>query len=296
MLVYPATIDLSSKTLVFVSGRVAAHRRVIGSRWRKLPAGQQTLLVLAHLRCADTDTRLAAGFGVGVATWLGPAARDARDLLVGLIPRVRHRGDLSGRTAGPAVDCRCRMRSSDNARGSSGRRAHRRAPPNQPNQPTNQADREIRRPPRCHTAALSMQAHRTSPFAPEAARRAPAPLPHCTPTPYHASIGLPERLRGRIPLPGEPGTPLGARIVRPRCAREFRKAPADAGRVRHARDRTTGRNGITRHYSTPPETPSSPLLIRGFGVRVPGGAPLRTGPTPVLTWSFVVFEDRFPRP
>lgn len=36
--------------------------------WRKLPARDQALLVLAHPRNGDTYQRLAAGFGVGVAT------------------------------------------------------------------------------------------------------------------------------------------------------------------------------------------------------------------------------------
>src|SRR5215217_3198741 len=41
---------------------------MIGSRWRKLTCTRQALLVLAHLRCGDTYARLAARFGVGVAT------------------------------------------------------------------------------------------------------------------------------------------------------------------------------------------------------------------------------------
>jgi DDE superfamily endonuclease len=68
LLVYPSAIDLSTSTLTFLAERLAAHRSSIGSRWRKLPAGRQALLVLAHLRYGDTYTRLAAGFGVGVAT------------------------------------------------------------------------------------------------------------------------------------------------------------------------------------------------------------------------------------
>src|SRR5437762_85663 len=38
-------------------------------------------------------------------------------------------------------------------------------------------------------------------------------------------------------------------------------------------------NGRFRPHLAPPGRPSVALLIRGFGVRVPGGAP-------VLTWSF----------
>ena len=68
MLSYPAAVDLSSRTLRYAAGLLRRHRRVIGSRWRKLTCARQALLVLAHLRCGDTYTRLAAGFGVGVAT------------------------------------------------------------------------------------------------------------------------------------------------------------------------------------------------------------------------------------
>lgn len=66
MLSYPAAVDLSSRTLRYAAGLLRRHRQVIGSRWRKLGCGRQALLVLAHLRCGDTYTRLAAGFGVGV--------------------------------------------------------------------------------------------------------------------------------------------------------------------------------------------------------------------------------------
>jgi len=68
VLSYPSAIDLSSRTLRFTADLLRRHRRLIGSRWRKLGPSRQALLVLAHLRCGDTYTRLAAGFGVGVAT------------------------------------------------------------------------------------------------------------------------------------------------------------------------------------------------------------------------------------
>ena len=85
MLVYPSAIDLSTSTLTFLTQRLTEHRTAIGSRWRKLPAGRQALLVLAHLRCGDTYARLAAGFGVGVAT-VYRYIREAIDLLAALAP------------------------------------------------------------------------------------------------------------------------------------------------------------------------------------------------------------------
>lgn len=88
MLVYPAGIDLSSATLRRVANLIAAHRRAIGSRWRRLRPGRQALLVLAHLRCGDTYTRLAAGFRIGVAT-VYRYIRETVDLLAALAPTLR---------------------------------------------------------------------------------------------------------------------------------------------------------------------------------------------------------------
>lgn len=68
MLVYSASIDLSSRTLRFLTGQLTARRQEIGTRWRRLPAARQALLALAHLRCGDTYGQLAAGFDIGTAT------------------------------------------------------------------------------------------------------------------------------------------------------------------------------------------------------------------------------------
>ncbi len=87
MLVCPSGIDLSSRTLQHLSGLLAGHRRRIGSRWRRLTCGRQTLLVLAHLRCGDTHARLAAGFRVGITT-VHPYIRQTLDLLAALAPTL----------------------------------------------------------------------------------------------------------------------------------------------------------------------------------------------------------------
>ncbi|MFJ1821238.1 transposase family protein [Streptomyces sp. NPDC088139] len=68
MLVYPSSIDLSSRTLRFLTGQLTARRRALGTRWRRLSAARQALLALAHLRFGDTYAQLAAGFGIGIAT------------------------------------------------------------------------------------------------------------------------------------------------------------------------------------------------------------------------------------
>jgi hypothetical protein len=59
---------LSSRTLNHLADRIRSHRNQRRSRWRRLDAGRQALLALAHLRNGDTYTRLAAGFAVGVST------------------------------------------------------------------------------------------------------------------------------------------------------------------------------------------------------------------------------------
>ena len=85
MLVYPAGIDLSISTLRRVSRLVAAHRRSIGSRWRRLVSGRQALLVLAHLRRGDTYAQLAASLRIGIAT-VYRYIRETVDLLAALAP------------------------------------------------------------------------------------------------------------------------------------------------------------------------------------------------------------------
>lgn len=67
MLVYPSSIDLSTRTLRFLTGQLTARRKEIGTRWRRLPPARQALPALAHLRCGDTYAQLADGFGIGIA-------------------------------------------------------------------------------------------------------------------------------------------------------------------------------------------------------------------------------------
>ncbi|MFE7392845.1 transposase family protein [Streptomyces sp. NPDC057582] len=87
MLVYPSGVDVSSSALRFLSARLRQHRRVIGSRWRRLSAGRQALLALAHLRMGHTYAQLAAGFGVGTTTAYRYTT-EAVELLAGLAPTL----------------------------------------------------------------------------------------------------------------------------------------------------------------------------------------------------------------
>ncbi|MDQ0798162.1 hypothetical protein QFZ58_006650 [Streptomyces sp. B1I3] len=87
VLVYPSSIDLSGRTLRFLTGRLAARRQDIGTRWRRLPAARQALLALAHLRCGDTYAQLASGFGIGIAT-VYRYIREAVEALAVLAPSL----------------------------------------------------------------------------------------------------------------------------------------------------------------------------------------------------------------
>ncbi|MFE5301614.1 transposase family protein [Streptomyces sp. NPDC056632] len=87
MLVHPSSIDLSTRTLRFLTGQLTARRGEIGTRWRRLPAARQALLALAHLRCGDTYAQLAAGFGTGIATAFR-CIREAVDILATVAPSL----------------------------------------------------------------------------------------------------------------------------------------------------------------------------------------------------------------
>jgi hypothetical protein len=94
---------LSTSALSFLSERLSARRRAIGSRWRKLPAHRQALLVLAHLRCGDTYGRLAAGFDVGVAT-VCRYVHEALELLATLAPTLAEAAQVAAAKAYVILD------------------------------------------------------------------------------------------------------------------------------------------------------------------------------------------------
>jgi len=87
VLVYPSSIDLSSRTLRYLSAQLHARRWEVGTRWRRLPTGRQALLALAHLRCGDIYAQLAAGFRIGIATAYR-YIREVIDVLAALAPTL----------------------------------------------------------------------------------------------------------------------------------------------------------------------------------------------------------------
>ncbi len=87
MLVYPSGLDLSSSHLRFLAARLRERRRAIDSRWRRLNAGRQALLALAHLRHGHPYAQLAAGFGIGTTTAYRYIT-EAVDVLAALAPSL----------------------------------------------------------------------------------------------------------------------------------------------------------------------------------------------------------------
>ncbi|MEE4545981.1 transposase family protein [Streptomyces sp. V4-01] len=103
MIVYRSAIDLSSSALRYLSRQLAARRLRLGTRWRRLPTGRQALLALAHLRCGDTYTRLAAAFNVGVAT-AHRYVTEAVDVLAATAPTLEQAVATASRKAFTILD------------------------------------------------------------------------------------------------------------------------------------------------------------------------------------------------
>jgi hypothetical protein len=80
-------MSVSSRALNLLAESLRRHRNEIGSRWRKLSAGRQALLTLAHLRKSETYSDLACGFGVGTST-VYRYLHEAIDLLAAMAPTL----------------------------------------------------------------------------------------------------------------------------------------------------------------------------------------------------------------
>lgn len=77
MLVHPSAIDLSSRTLRYLSRQLSVRRGEVGMRWRRLSTGRQALLAPAHVPCGDTYTHWPPGSASGPPP---PTATYARPL------------------------------------------------------------------------------------------------------------------------------------------------------------------------------------------------------------------------
>jgi DDE superfamily endonuclease/Helix-turn-helix of DDE superfamily endonuclease len=94
---------MSKHGLITVSDSLRHRRAVVGTRWRRLSAGRQALLVMAHLRKGETYADLAAGFAIGTTT-VFCYIREALDVLAALAPTLRDAVTVAGRKAFVIVD------------------------------------------------------------------------------------------------------------------------------------------------------------------------------------------------
>jgi hypothetical protein len=80
---------VSNHAIITVSDALRHRRTVLGTRWRRLSAGQQALLVVAYLRKGETYADLATGFGIGTTT-VFRYLREALEVLAALAPSLQH--------------------------------------------------------------------------------------------------------------------------------------------------------------------------------------------------------------
>lgn len=85
--VYQIALPLSAKTITFVADLLRGHLKMIGSRWRKLPAAKIAVIVLAVLRHDQRLADMAGGNDVSPATvrrWVS----EVIELLAARAPRL----------------------------------------------------------------------------------------------------------------------------------------------------------------------------------------------------------------
>lgn len=87
MLSYPSAMSVSTRALITLSDLIRHRRTELGTRWRRLDAGGQARLTLAHLRKNETYADLAVGFGIGTTTVYRYLC-EALDLLAAFAPTL----------------------------------------------------------------------------------------------------------------------------------------------------------------------------------------------------------------
>lgn len=103
MLTYVASIPLSTRSLTHLSELIRARRAALGGRWRRLPAHEQALMTLAHLRNGDSLARLAVGFAVSIST-VWRYLREAIDLLAAAAPDLAQTARRAAELAYAIID------------------------------------------------------------------------------------------------------------------------------------------------------------------------------------------------
>jgi hypothetical protein len=103
VLSYPSGVTVSSRALNLLADALRAHRSQRRTRWRKLSAGCQALLVLAHLRKGETYSDLACGFQIGTSTAYR-YIREALALLAAMAPTLEQAIEVASRKAFVILD------------------------------------------------------------------------------------------------------------------------------------------------------------------------------------------------
>ena len=103
MLSYPSGMNVSSRVLTTLADTLRQHRNERATRWRKLTAGPQALLVVAYLRKGETYSELACGFHIGTST-VYRYLREAIGLLAAMAPTLEQAIAVAGWTAFVILD------------------------------------------------------------------------------------------------------------------------------------------------------------------------------------------------
>ncbi len=103
MLSYPSGMTVSSRALGVLSDALRAYRHQRATRWRKLTAGRQALLVVAYLRKGETYADLACGFEVGTST-VYRSIREAFAVLAAMAPSLELAIEVAAREAFVILD------------------------------------------------------------------------------------------------------------------------------------------------------------------------------------------------
>lgn len=103
MLSYPSGMSVSSRALTTLAEVLRRHRNQRATRWRKLSAGRQALLVMAYLRKGETYAELACGFKIGTST-VYRYVREALALLATMAPTLDQAIEVARRKAFVILD------------------------------------------------------------------------------------------------------------------------------------------------------------------------------------------------
>ena len=103
MVSYPSGMSVSSRALTTLAEVLRRHRNQRATRWRKLSAGRQALLVVAYLRKGETYADLACGFKIGTST-VYRYVREALALLAAMAPALDQAIEVARRKAFVILD------------------------------------------------------------------------------------------------------------------------------------------------------------------------------------------------